>query len=308
MLLLLLIIYLSSLYYYVNSIQILTNTTKLYNRNSIEIKIILNDNEMYSNTMWLGLFYPYESDVTALDNIPTDQYTAPPYVKTYPYKWFNVDNNTNTYTFVVDNLFTDDCKFSIIDGGMDTNTKAIVLAESERIEFLDPKEILLKGHLSRTSNENEMGMIFSTRYNNDDRSLEIRWGYSKNYMIYSTTNIYSSTYKETDMCGPPANTTYGFFNPYYWHYGIISNLSSNQLVYYYYKNVTTNTSSDIYSFRSLPRKDDATKFIILGDIGVTDRDNATTHMVYNNNNNYYYYNHHHHYYYNYYYYYEYNYY
>jgi len=79
----------------------------------------------------------------------------------------------------------------------------------------------------------------------------VKWSYHSGGPYLYTSFATTKTHSVDDLCGEPA-TKHGYYPPFYWHYGIITNISYPDIIYYVYGDSSSNIWSKEESFRALP--------------------------------------------------------
>lgn len=105
-----------------------------------------------------------------------------------------------------------DCEFRYFRS---SEHKSELLAVSNKVSFVNGKEATLHGHLALTGKATQMRVHWTT---GTTSMPTVHYGTSASNLILTATGI-SKTYKASDMCAPPANSSVYFRDPGYLQIG-----------------------------------------------------------------------------------------
>ena len=156
-----------------------------------------------------------------------------------------------------------DCEFRYFRSN---EHKSKLLAVSNKVNFVNGKEATLHGHLALTGKATQMRVHWTTATTS---MPTVHYGTSADNLIHTATGI-SKTYKASDMCGPPANSSVYFRDPGYLHEVILTDLQPHTKYYYQYGSPGS-VFSEVKTFTSALKSGDATPytFIAYGDFDIT---------------------------------------
>ncbi|GLJ18825.1 hypothetical protein SUGI_0336310 [Cryptomeria japonica] len=140
---------------------------------------------------------------------------------------------------------------------------ANLLAKSQVVTFQNlnhPAQV----HLAFTSNEDEMRVMFITK---DDFKSYVKYGLEEEGLDEMAEAL-SITYKQSDMCDAPANTTLGWRDPGYIHDAVMQGLEPGRR-YFYQVGSDQSGWSLIKSFISRDKNSDETIAFLFGDMGTS---------------------------------------
>uniref|UniRef100_A0A0C9QQA8 Purple acid phosphatase n=1 Tax=Wollemia nobilis TaxID=56998 RepID=A0A0C9QQA8_9CONI len=140
---------------------------------------------------------------------------------------------------------------------------AHLLAKSESVTFRnlnDPAQL----HLAFTSNEDEMRVMFVTK---EEIKSYVRYG-SDEGELDEVAEAESLTYKQSEMCDAPANTTLGWRDPGYIHDAVMQGLKPGKR-YFYQVGSDQGGWSSVQSFVSRDKDSDETIAFLFGDMGTS---------------------------------------
>lgn len=195
---------------------------------------------------WIGLFCPAEVDSHAyLDYVFAN----------------TVESHKDGYgkfSVHVYNLRTK-CEFRYYTN--DTHTT--ILSRSNQLEFAGGKNTPLQVHLALTGDPTQMRIQWTS---GTKKFPTVRFGSTPDELLLIATGV-SRTYKNTDMCGPPASSKLHFVDPGYLHDVLLSDLRSSSVYYYQYG--TSSAWSGIHNFTTAPSTGSSRPFtfITYGDMG-----------------------------------------
>lgn len=154
-----------------------------------------------------------------------------------------------------------DCEFRYYTN--DSYTELI--AVSNKVTFVDGNAAPLQGHLALTGDPTQMRVHWTTGTFSVPTVL---YGTSPDNLAATAMGI-SRSYKNTNMCGPPANESIFFIDPGYLHEVLLTGLIPNTR--YYYRYGSENVFSDTKSFVSALDKGNSQQFtfIVYGDMDIT---------------------------------------
>ena len=156
-----------------------------------------------------------------------------------------------------------DCEFRYFRS---SGHKSELLAISNKVSFVNGKEATLHGHLALTGKATQMRVHWTT---GTTSMPTVRYGTSANNLILTATGI-SKTYKASDMCAPPANSSVYFRDPGYLHEVILTGLQPNTKYFYQYGSPGS-VFSEVKTFTTGLKSGDTTPytFIAYGDFDIT---------------------------------------
>ncbi|KAH9331987.1 hypothetical protein KI387_004095, partial [Taxus chinensis] len=137
------------------------------------------------------------------------------------------------------------------------------LATSQAVTFRnlnDPAQL----HLAFTSNQDEMRVMFVTK---DNIKSYVKYGL-KEEGLDEVVEAETMTYKQSDMCDKPANTSVGWRDPGYIHDAVLLRLKPGNR-YFYEVGSSEGGWSSIRSFISPNKELDETIAFVFGDMGTS---------------------------------------
>ncbi|XP_066910736.1 uncharacterized protein [Clytia hemisphaerica] len=210
-----------------------------------------------SKTDKIGYYCPYYDNPThGLDYI--DVTKSPTWQEGYGY-----------YTVKLYNMRAP-CAFRYYNGG-----KTLV-AISNKVRFTNGDIFApLQVHLAMTGKETEMRVMWNSAEVSE--GIQVRYGKTKD-LDKTQTKYTVKTYKASDMCESPANTT-GFWDAGYIYDVLLTDLEPNTR--YYYSCGSKEFMTSVYNFTTVIKGGDKTpfKFIAFGDMGITSQAETTTKSV-----------------------------
>ncbi|XP_066910738.1 uncharacterized protein [Clytia hemisphaerica] len=205
----------------------------------------------------IGYYCPYYDNPThGLDYI--DVTKSPTWQEGYGY-----------YTVKLYNMRSP-CAFRYYIGG-----KTLV-AISNKVRFTNGDAFApLQVHLAMTGKETEMRVMWNSA--KVAEGIQVRYGKTKD-LDKTQTKYTVKTYKASDMCEPPANTT-GFWDAGYIYDVLLTDLEPNTK--YYYSCGSREIMSSVYNFTTPLKGGDRTpfNFISYGDMGTSSFAEQTAKLV-----------------------------
>lgn len=215
---------------------------------------------------WIGV-YASSATTTRIAALPypAEQpwtYNAPiKYIELY---YMNQTTGSGHWDFELLNMYTP-VKFVLFTGSVDYPT---TVATSATVSFNNPSQPL-RGHLGPTGDATSMRLTWNSPFGASEAPT-VMWGTSSGSYPNSAPAS-SSTYSRDDMCGAPANSDFGWFEPHYWQSAVMTGLIPGATYYYRYGS-TANGYSDEYSFTAMaaPSPTRPLNWCIFADIGMTE--------------------------------------
>lgn len=250
------------------TVRIDTNTTSVPNLGWISVS-------------WAGLtakeaadafigVYAAGVDVSPIAPLPYP--AAAPWTATNAIKYlpFDVNNltGTGTWDFELINMYTS-VVFHLFVGGIAAPKR---VASSAVVSFEAPAAPL-RGHLAPTGVPQEMRCTWNSPLGDDDAPT-VRWGTSAGGPYTQSAAATIASYTRADMCGPPANSDFGWFEGGNFPSAVMTNLSPGATYYYVYGGATSDTWSAEASFVALsgPAPSAPLNLLLWADHGMTVRE------------------------------------
>jgi len=123
----------------------------------------------------------------------------------------------------------------------------VALAESAAVDF-DNYHVPLHLHLALTGDPTQMRVDWNSQQN---AFPSLNWGDSPANLTNSILRVMTSTYRVTDMCGPPASTV-GWNEPGFLHSALIEGLEPGRQYYYQVGDESAHSKSEVVPFWSAP--------------------------------------------------------
>ena len=196
----------------------------------------------------------------------------PPWTATSPMKWKPLDTSAGTLTFFMEATSAAQLEFVLFANG----TSWPIELASTVLNFTDglgPMHL----RLARTAKPHEIRVSFSAAAYDPD--AVVQWGYSPGNYTHSTS-AEASTYRASDMCGPPA-TTHGFWpTPFFFTAVVVVGGPVADMVYYRVGSANMGFSLErAFVAPSVPAAEASLRFVVMGDVGETYVDGAQYHWM-----------------------------
>lgn len=222
---------------------------------------------------WIGVYASTAktSRIAALPYPASSPWTYNTPIKYIELYYMNQTQGYGHWDFTLLNMYTP-VKFVLFTGSIDYPT---AVATSQTVSFNNPSQPL-RGHLGPTGDPTSMRVTWNSPFSSSEAPT-VMWGTSSG-SYPNSASASTNTYSRADMCGAPANTDFGWFEPYYWQSAVMTGLIPGATYYYRYGS-TANGFSDEYSFTAMaaPNPSRPLNWCIFADIGVTDFDETQDH-------------------------------
>lgn len=213
-----------------------------------------------SKSDWIGIYNPADSDdnhyigYILLSSYSewaqgSGQWTMPLINMREPYQFRLFTNKTLNATIKNQEL------------SLPSTSHRLAVSENVNFEnFNEPTQV----HLSLASGNEKMNVMFVTR---DPIKSYVRYGSNNNKLDLQMETSFL-TYRQSDMCDSPANSSYGWREPGYMHNAMMDNLGPGQL-YYYQVGSDEGGWSRVFNFTSYNTYAEETYAFLFGDMGTS---------------------------------------
>ena len=217
---------------------------------TLEWKNIPDPSPRTRSSDWIALFCPSSSP----SNRYIDYWSVSDLATDYP-------SSSGSVNLILYNVRTD-CEFRYFTN----DTYVELLAVSNKVTFVDSTEAPLHGHLALTGDGSQIRVQWTTGV---QYTPTVDYGLCGSELD-NTSKGTSRTYKNSDMCGPPANLSAHFIEPGYLHDVLLTGLKPNTRYCYRYGSPGFKYSSE-QNFTSAiePGSDIPFKFVMYGDMDTT---------------------------------------